>query len=195
MEGARSKPADEFLDRPFDVVVTVCDSAAQDCPTWPHARRVEHWPIEDPSFGPDDPATRYDRFLETRDELRRRIDGLAASAGRTGLRETAASGAGSRRLVVGRGGIGLEPVGVPGEVPVGGQLRFLDEVLLRPARGPRLPGRIEKVRDVSPKGLQARRVGDLAVPGDDHDVGGDPRQHAVDRREMAADGSRLLRGR
>ena len=79
MDGAHSKSADEFSDQDFDVVVTVCDSAAQDCPIWPGARRIEHWPIDDPSWGPDDPATRYHRFLATRDELRRRIDELAAS--------------------------------------------------------------------------------------------------------------------
>lgn len=71
-----SKSADEFLDDPFDVVVTVCDSAAKDCPTWPGAKRIEHWPIEDPSWGPDDPATRYDRFVETRNELASRIEEL-----------------------------------------------------------------------------------------------------------------------
>jgi arsenate reductase len=75
----QSKSADQFLNEPFDVVVTVCDSAAQDCPMWPGAKRIEHWPIVDPSFGPDDPATRYDRFLATRDELARRIEELVAS--------------------------------------------------------------------------------------------------------------------
>ena len=71
--GATSKSADQFVDQPFDVVVTVCDSAAQDCPAWPGAKRVEHWPIEDPSWGPDDPLTRFDRFVATRNELERRI--------------------------------------------------------------------------------------------------------------------------
>jgi arsenate reductase len=71
-----SKPAADFIGEPFDIVVTVCDSAAQDCPNWPSAKRIEHWPIEDPSFGPDDPATRYGRFLMTRDELARRIEEL-----------------------------------------------------------------------------------------------------------------------
>lgn len=73
---ATSKSAKDFVDQEFDVVVTVCDSAAQDCPHWPGAKRIEHWPIEDPSYGPDDPATRYDRFVETRDELARRIEEL-----------------------------------------------------------------------------------------------------------------------
>src|SRR6187455_2089899 len=66
---ARSKPASELYEERFDVVVTVCDSAAADCPVWPGAKRIEHWPIVDPSWGPDDPATRFDRFVETRDEL------------------------------------------------------------------------------------------------------------------------------
>jgi len=76
---ARSKSAEEFLNEPFDVVVTVCDSAAEDCPVWSGAKRIEHWSIVDPSFGPDDPATRYDRFVETRDDLAKRIEGLVKS--------------------------------------------------------------------------------------------------------------------
>lgn len=76
--GARSKSADEFRDETFDAVVTVCDSAAQDCPSWPNANRLEHWSIEDPSFERD-PKARYERFKETRDDLRRRIDELVAS--------------------------------------------------------------------------------------------------------------------
>ena len=74
-----SKSADLFLDQVFDLVVTVCDSAAKDCPLWPGAKRIEHWPIVDPSWGPDDPATRYDRFVETRNELQKRIDELMAT--------------------------------------------------------------------------------------------------------------------
>jgi protein-tyrosine-phosphatase len=69
---ARSKSAEEFRDANFDVVVTVCDSAARDCPSWPNAQRVEHWSIEDPSYEPDE-VTRYRRFRETRDDLERRI--------------------------------------------------------------------------------------------------------------------------
>lgn len=68
-----SKGAAQFLEQPFDVVVTVCDSAADDCPNWPGAKRIEHWSIEDPSYGLDDPATRMDRFRERRAELEGRI--------------------------------------------------------------------------------------------------------------------------
>jgi arsenate reductase (thioredoxin) len=77
MSEVYSKSAQEFLDADFDVVVTVCDSAAADCPNWPGARRIEHWPIEDPSWG--DAESAHERFSTTRDELRRRIDDLVES--------------------------------------------------------------------------------------------------------------------
>ena len=82
ISNARSKSADEFLDTDFDVVVTVCDSAAQDCPLWPNAKRLEHWSIEDPSFERD-PVLRHVRFVETRDDLRRRIDLLVSELAET----------------------------------------------------------------------------------------------------------------
>jgi len=74
-----SKPAEPFLNEPFDVVVTVCDSAAKDCPRWPGAKRIEHWSIDDPSWGEDEESTRFQRFEETRDDLRQRIDDLVGT--------------------------------------------------------------------------------------------------------------------
>ena len=76
MEKARSKSAEEFLEEKFDLVVTVCDSAAADCPTWPNARHLVHWSIEDPSFIRGTEEERAEAFRATRDELRRRIDSL-----------------------------------------------------------------------------------------------------------------------
>ena len=69
---AESKGADQFLNEPFDVVVTVCDNAARDCPRWPGAKRIEHWSIEDPSL------IGYEAFVSTRDDLARRIEDLVA---------------------------------------------------------------------------------------------------------------------
>ena len=73
ISNAESKSAEQFIDQPFDAVVTVCDSAAQDCPSWPGAKRIEHWPIEDPSW------IGYDAFVTTRDDLTKRIDALVKS--------------------------------------------------------------------------------------------------------------------
>ncbi|HKD16372.1 MAG TPA: arsenate reductase ArsC [Thermoanaerobaculia bacterium] len=76
LEEAYSKSADEFHDARLDLVVTVCDSAAADCPVWPGARHIVHWSVEDPSFVPGDAEVRLAAFRVTRDDLRRRIDGL-----------------------------------------------------------------------------------------------------------------------
>jgi arsenate reductase len=96
INGARSKSAAEFREEDFDVVVTVCDPAAADCPTWPNARRIEHWSIEDPSFEPD-PGARYERFVETRDDLRKRIDALAESLAESGDAASGTDGGTGRR--------------------------------------------------------------------------------------------------
>jgi arsenate reductase len=70
--GRASKGVDQFINEQFDVVVTVCDSAAQDCPTWPGAKRIEHWHIPDPTGG-------LPQFIAIRDDLERRIDELVSS--------------------------------------------------------------------------------------------------------------------
>ncbi|HWZ84551.1 MAG TPA: arsenate reductase ArsC [Thermoanaerobaculia bacterium] len=76
MDAAYSKPAADFFDAKLDLVVTVCDSAAADCPTWPGARHIVNWSVEDPSFVTGDEAVRLAAFRATRDDLRKRIDGL-----------------------------------------------------------------------------------------------------------------------
>src|SRR5260221_13414811 len=43
ISGATSKSAEQVLNLPFHVVVAVCGSAADDCPTWPCARPIRHW--------------------------------------------------------------------------------------------------------------------------------------------------------
>ena len=70
---AVSKSAERFLNQQFDIVVTVCDSAAADCPSWPGARRIEHWSIPDPT---DTAGDAMPRFRAVRDDLERRIEAL-----------------------------------------------------------------------------------------------------------------------
>jgi arsenate reductase len=45
----RSKVIDEVLDKPFDLVVTVCDNAKETCPMFPKAVKTIHVGFEDPS--------------------------------------------------------------------------------------------------------------------------------------------------
>ena len=76
MDEAYSKSAEEFQQQSFDLVVTVCDSAAADCPLWPGAKHLVHWSIEDPSFSAGSEEVRLAAFRATRDNLRKRIDAL-----------------------------------------------------------------------------------------------------------------------
>ncbi|HHD72812.1 MAG TPA: arsenate reductase ArsC [Epsilonproteobacteria bacterium] len=44
-----SKVIEEVLDKPFDLVVTVCDNAKETCPMFPKAVKTIHIGFEDPS--------------------------------------------------------------------------------------------------------------------------------------------------
>ena len=70
---ARSKSVQEFLGRPFDYVITVCDNARQTCPVFPGSHEALHWDLEDPAEveGPDD--RRLAAFRDTYRELDRRM--------------------------------------------------------------------------------------------------------------------------
>jgi arsenate reductase len=46
---ARSKSIAEFLDEPFDYVITVCDRARATCPVFPGSMNTLHWGLDDPS--------------------------------------------------------------------------------------------------------------------------------------------------
>ena len=46
---ARSKSVTEFLGRPFDYVITVCDQARDACPVFPGVHESLHWGYEDPA--------------------------------------------------------------------------------------------------------------------------------------------------
>ena len=54
LSGASSKHADLFADAGLDVVITVCDSAREACPYWPHGTVVAHWGLPDPAEVADD---------------------------------------------------------------------------------------------------------------------------------------------
>ncbi len=66
---ARSKSMLEFLDRPFDVVVTVCDEAAEACPVFPGGGRRIHAGFEDPAAVEGDEAVRLEAFRRIRDQI------------------------------------------------------------------------------------------------------------------------------
>jgi arsenate reductase len=73
----RSKSVDEFLKEDFDYVVTVCDHANQNCPTFPGAVKRIHWSIDDP-VGAGPAAEEQAAFRRARAELEGRIRDFAA---------------------------------------------------------------------------------------------------------------------
>lgn len=46
---ARSKPLSEFDGQTFDFVITLCDKAQEQCPTWPGHPIFAHWQSPDPA--------------------------------------------------------------------------------------------------------------------------------------------------
>ncbi|MEM9554552.1 MAG: arsenate reductase ArsC [Acidobacteriota bacterium] len=74
LDGHEPKHLDALLGKvPIDVVVTVCDHAAETCPVWPGGATRLHWPFEDPAAFEGDPETTRTKFREIRDAIERRI--------------------------------------------------------------------------------------------------------------------------
>jgi arsenate reductase len=72
--GHYAKGIDAFMSRsPLDLVVTVCDEAAEECPFFPNARRQQHWGFPDPSAASGTEEERLAVFREVRDAIAERI--------------------------------------------------------------------------------------------------------------------------
>ena len=66
----QSKQIDELPVKDFDLVVTVCDSAAEECPVWPgRAGRRVHHSFADPSRVEGTPDERMQVFRQVRSEM------------------------------------------------------------------------------------------------------------------------------
>ncbi|HXZ23801.1 MAG TPA: arsenate reductase ArsC [Methanomassiliicoccales archaeon] len=65
----RSKGIEDVLDEYFDVVVTVCDCAREECPIYPGGTELWHHGFEDPSAIDGTPEERVDAFRRVRDEI------------------------------------------------------------------------------------------------------------------------------
>jgi arsenate reductase len=76
----RSKSVDEFIGQPFDYVITVCDNANQQCPSFLGPSQRIHWSIKDPAAIEGDDETRLAAFRVARDELRERLSGFIEAA-------------------------------------------------------------------------------------------------------------------
>ncbi|HYT48941.1 MAG TPA: arsenate reductase ArsC [Pyrinomonadaceae bacterium] len=69
----RSKSVDEFLTQAFDYVITVCDNANEQCPTFPGSTKRIHWSFEDPAAVVGYEVTRLNVFRRVRDQIKARL--------------------------------------------------------------------------------------------------------------------------
>ena len=71
--GARSKSVTEFIGRPFDYVITVCDRARQSCPVFPGDHNTLHWGLDDPADVEGTDEQKLEAFRRTRTEVATRL--------------------------------------------------------------------------------------------------------------------------
>ncbi len=76
----RTKSVEEFRGMPFDLVVTLCDPAAEECPVWLGQGRRAHQGFPDPAkaTGTDQEILRA--FRDVRDDIALKIPALLRQA-------------------------------------------------------------------------------------------------------------------
>ena len=71
-----SKAIDEKLLKQMDIVITLCDNAAESCPwTPPEIKRI-HWSLEDPAKATGSEEEVMNEFRRIRDEIEQRVKNL-----------------------------------------------------------------------------------------------------------------------
>jgi arsenate reductase len=82
ISGQRSKHVDELRDVAFDVVVTVCDNAHENCPLFPAKTKVVHVGFDDPPMlakGAKSQGEAIGHYRRVRDEIRAFVETLPQS--------------------------------------------------------------------------------------------------------------------
>lgn len=78
-----SKRVDEYRDAAFDLVVTVCDDAAENCPVWLGKGRRVHLGFPDPARVTGNEEEVLAIFREVRDDIAAQVNELLARAAST----------------------------------------------------------------------------------------------------------------
>ena len=68
-----SKTIDYYKDEKFDLVITVCNDARENCPIYPNAQRIIHLPFKDPSNKTGNQKKKLKAFIQTRDEIKKKL--------------------------------------------------------------------------------------------------------------------------
>jgi len=69
-----SDDVNDYLNSGIDIVVSVCDHAAETCPTFQGEVERIHWSLKDPFHGWDVDETKLPDYRKTRNELQKRIE-------------------------------------------------------------------------------------------------------------------------
>lgn len=69
----KSKSVEKYRKKKFDVVVTVCDNAAEECPVWLGDGQVVNISFPDPAEATGTDEEKMEVFRSVRDDIRRRI--------------------------------------------------------------------------------------------------------------------------
>ena len=74
ISGHRSKNVTEFLGKPIEYVVTVCDHARESCPIFPGTYKFLSWSLDDPAAVTGTKEEKLQFFRRIRDEISRNIE-------------------------------------------------------------------------------------------------------------------------
>ena len=75
-----SKTFQQFMDEPWDYVITVCDDANESCPVFPGAAERTHWSFEDPSKAVGTDEEKLAVYRRVRDQVVQRVRIFALAA-------------------------------------------------------------------------------------------------------------------
>jgi arsenate reductase len=73
ISGQRAKAVADLAEEKFDLVITVCDSAREQCPIFPGATRQEHFGFPDPARATGTEAEVLQAFRRVRDEMGQKL--------------------------------------------------------------------------------------------------------------------------
>jgi arsenate reductase len=76
--GKTPRPVTGLEHEPWDLVITVCDSARQACPVFTGARAVAHWDLPDPMDALGSDAEVLEAFRRARDAIAELIERVMA---------------------------------------------------------------------------------------------------------------------
>ena len=73
ISGQSASNVDEYLNKEFDLIITLCDEARESCPLFPSQAEVIHMGFRDPADAIGSEEEVLGVFREVRDQLNRRL--------------------------------------------------------------------------------------------------------------------------